>query len=65
MSFNPITNQPLIDYKAQQEQRELMQNQQIELLNKEKINRPINQREQNPIEYNPYKQPNSIYQGHP
>ena len=65
MSFNPITNQPLADYKSQQEQRELIMNQQMRLYNDEKMKRPVNLREQNPIEYNPYKQPNSIYQGHP
>ena len=73
MSFNPITNQPLMDYKSQQNKIEKPQ--EIKDFNNEKqkfeynndrfqqINR--NQREPIPMGYNPYKQPYSIYQGHP
>jgi hypothetical protein len=73
VSFNPITNQPLMDYKTQQNMME--KEQEIKDFNNQKqmmeynndkyqqINR--NQREAVPIEYNPYKQPYSIYQGHP
>ena len=73
MSFNPITNQPLMDYKSQQNKIEKPQ--EIKDFNNEKqkfeynndrfqqINR--NQREPIPMEYNPYKQPYSIYQSHP
>ena len=52
MSFNPITNQPLMDYKSQQNKIE----------NKDYIK---NKKEQIPMEYNPYKNPYSAYQGHP
>ena len=73
MSFNPITNQPLIDYKSQQIQMEKEkeikdfnnQKQMMEYNNDKykQINR--SQRELVPMEYNPYKQPFSVYQGHP
>ena len=73
MSFNPITNQPLIDYKSQQIQMEKEkeikdfnnQKQMMEYNNDKykQINR--SQREPVPMEYNPYKQPYSVYQGHP
>ncbi len=78
MSFNPITNQPLTDYKtpAQIEQmkkeQDLNQNKLMELYNKDKdmdreryLQMKTTQKEQNPVEYNPYKRPYSIYQGHP
>ena len=75
MSFNPITNQPLMDYKSQQNQmkkeKEIKdynnQNKPIEAFND--MDRyqqmKVKQKEQNPVEYNPYKRPYSIYQGHP
>ena len=74
MSFNPITNQPLTDYKAQNMKKEYdikdynHQNQQMEQYNNQERLQQMkgNQREkQIPIEYNPYKQPYSVYQGHP
>lgn len=75
MSFNPITNQPLMDYKSQQNQ--MKKEKEIKDYNSQ--NKPmepfndmdryqqmkVKQKEQNPVEYNPYKQPYSIYQGHP
>lgn len=75
MSFNPITNQPLMDYKSQQNQ--MKKEKEIKDYNSQ--NKPmepfndmdryqqmkVKQKEQNPIEYNPYKRPYSIYQGHP
>lgn len=75
MSFNPITNQPLMDYKSQQDQ--MKKEQEIkDYNNQSKPMEPfndmdryqqmkVNQKEQNPVEYNPYKRPYSIYQGHP
>lgn len=75
MSFNPITNQPLMDYKSQQNQ--MKKEQEIkDYNNQSKPMEPfndmdryqqmkVNQKEQNPVEYNPYKRPYSIYQGHP
>ena len=73
ISFNPITNLPLTNYKGQPKQirKEINEynNQNIE---REKYNNFDNyqqlktsQREQAPMEYNPYKRPYSIYQGHP
>ena len=65
MSFNPITNQPLTDYKAQNMKKEYdikdynNQNQQMEQYNNQERFQQMkgNQREkQIPIEYNPYKQ---------
>ncbi len=75
MSFNPITNQPLMDYKSQQNQ--MKKEKEIKDYNSQ--NKPmepfndmdryqqmkVKQKEQNPVEYNPYKRPYSIYQGHP
>ena len=75
MSFNPITNLPLIDYKAQQSK--IKNEQQNKELNKQKLQMvqlsdkdkfpqiKEMQKEQTPIEYNPYKQPYSIYQVRP
>ena len=75
MSFNPITNQPLMDYKSQQDQ--MKKEQEIkDYNNQSKPMEPfndmdryqqmkVNQKEQNPVEYNAYKRPYSIYQGHP
>ena len=70
MSFNPITNQPLLDYKNQ---NQMKKNQEINDLNiqnfqKEQVNN--NKFKQNksgeiPVEYNPYKRPYAIYPGHP
>ena len=73
MMFNPITNQPLIDYKAQQEQMKKEREKEIkELYNIEEMNAKnknknyiSNKKEQIPMEYNPYKNPYSAYQGHP
>ena len=75
MSFNPITNQPLINYKEEnnkirkgQELKEFnIQSQMIEQFNNQNEfqQKKGNQRNNIPIEYNPYKQPYSIYQGHP
>ena len=74
-SFNPITNQPLRDYQVQQTQ--IRKEQEINEFNNhnpemEKYNKidnfqqmKGNQREQTPMEYNPYKRPYSLYQGHP
>ena len=73
MMFNPITNQPLSDYKSQQEQMQKEREKKInELYNLQERNGKIenkdfinNKKEQIPIEYNPYKDPYSAYQGHP
>ena len=75
MSFNPITNQPLINYKEENDKirkgQELkdfnIQSQMIEQFNNQNEfqQKKGNQRNNIPIEYNPYKQPYSIYQGHP
>ena len=73
MMFNPITNQPLIDYKAQQEQMKKEREKEIkELYNIEEMNAKNKnknyisyKKEQIPMEYNPYKNPYSAYQGHP
>ena len=73
MMFNPITNQPLSDYKSQQEQMQKEREKKInELYNLQERNDKIenkdfinNKKEQIPIEYNPYKDPYSAYQGHP
>ena len=50
-------------------EQELNQNQLKELYKDMDKNRyqqlKGNQNEQNPVEYNPYKRPYSIYQGHP
>lgn len=75
MSFNPITNQPLMDYKSQQNQMK----KEKEIKDYNNLSKPmeqfndmdryqqmkVKQKEQNPVEYNPYKRPYSIYQGHP
>ena len=75
LSFNPITNQPLSNYMPQEQinkmkrEQELNQNQLKELykdMDKDRYQQlKGNQNEQNPVEYNPYKRPYSIYQGHP
>jgi hypothetical protein len=73
MMFNPITNQPLSDYKSQQEQMQKEREKKInELYNLQERNDKIenkdyikNKNEQIPMEYNPYKNPYSAYQGHP
>ena len=73
MMFNPITNQPLKDYKEQQEQMQKEREKEIiELYNLKERNDKIdnrdyikNKKEQIPMEYNPYKNPYSAYQGHP
>ena len=73
MMFNPITNQPLSDYKSQQEQMQKEREKKInELYNLQERNDKIenkdfinNKKAQIPIEYNPYKDPYSAYQGHP
>ena len=76
MSFNPITNLPLIENRSQQNQMKNAQkinddfnNQNLQmdqLNNKDRFQQMKDkQREETPIEYNPYKQPYSIYQGHP
>ena len=75
MSFNPITNLPMKDYKAQmlQKEQEMKENYMKQLQQNEQFNNMgmyqqmrNNQIAQNvPIEYNPYRQPNSIYQGRP
>jgi len=73
MMFNPITNQPLSDYKSQQEQMQKEREKKINELynlqerNDKKENKDFinNKKEQIPIEYNPYKDPYSAYQGHP
>ena len=71
--FNPITNKPLSDYKSQQEQMQKEREKKInELYNLQERNDKIenkdyikNKKEQIPMEYNPYKNPYSAYQGHP
>jgi len=73
MSFNPITNQPLNDNKTpnikkEQETKEYnipnKQMDQINIQNNYQMKgNPKGQ--QIPVEYNPYKQPYSIYQGRP
>ena len=76
MSFNPITNLPLIDYKAQQNQMKKDQQinnefnkqklQMVQLNDKDRFQQIKEmQKEQAPVEYNPYKQPYSVYQGRP
>ena len=73
MMFNPITNQPLSDYKSQQEQMQKEREKKInELYNLQERNDKIenkdyikNKKEQIPMEYNPYKNHYSAYQGHP
>ena len=73
MMFNPITNQPLSDYKSQQEQMQKEREKKInELYNLQEKNDKIEnkdyiktKKEQIPMEYNPYKNPYSAYQGHP
>ena len=75
MSFNPITNLPMKDYKAQmlQKEQEMKENYMKQLQQNEQFNNMgIYQQMRNdqisqkiPIEYNPYKQPNSVYQGGP
>ena len=73
MMFNPITNQPLSDYKSQQEQMQKEREKKInELYNLQERNDKIenkdyikNKNEQIPMEYSPYKNPYSAYQGHP
>ena len=73
MMFNPITNQPLSDFKSQQEQMQKEREKKInELYNLQERNDKIenkdyikNKNEQIPMEYNPYKNPYSAYQGHP
>ena len=73
VSFNPITNQPLKDYTIQEKKNEQeiqnlnnLNNQMDQLDIKERYKEmQRNQREQIPVEYNPYKQPYLPYQGHP
>jgi hypothetical protein len=82
MIFNPITNQPLENYKEKQEQMRKEREKEIkELYNLQQRNdkfdnnNNINYNNDNinykkeqqkiPIEYNPYKNPYSVYQGHP
>ena len=71
MIFNPITNQPLNDYKSKQEQMLKEREKEFKELNylregNDKMNNiNCNQNEQIPMEYNPYKNPYSLYQGHP
>ena len=72
MMFNPITNQPLSDYKSQQEQMQKEREKKINEYNLQERNDKIenkdyikNKKEQIPMEYNPYKNPYSAYQGHP
>ena len=74
MIFNPITNQPLEDSKFKQEQmkkeREKEMKQLYNLENNARLknndyNNNYNKKEQIPMEYNPYKNPYSAYQGHP
>jgi hypothetical protein len=74
MSFNPITNQPFNkdnktpNIKKEQEANEYnVPNKQIDQMNiQEKYQMKGNQKEQQiPVEYNPYKQPYSIYKGRP
>ena len=74
MSFNPITNQPLNkdnktpNIKKEQETNEYnIPNKQMNQMNiQERYQMKGNQKgQQIPVEYNPYKQPYSIYQGRP
>ena len=74
MIFNPITNQPLEDSKFKQEQmkkeREKEMKELYNLDNNARLknndyNNNYNKKEQIPMEYNPYKNPYSAYQGHP
>ena len=74
MMFNPITNQPLDDYKIKKEQIQKEREKELEeLYNAQKRNDKFdinnnynyNKKEQIPREYNPYKNPYSAYQGHP
>jgi hypothetical protein len=73
--FNPITNQPMDDYKIKKEQIQKEREKEMQelynaQLRKDKYdvnikNNNINKKEQIPREYNPYKNPYSAYQGHP
>ena len=74
MMFNPITNQPMDDYKIKKEQIQKEREKELEELynaqkRKDKFdinnNYNHNKKEQIPREYNPYKNPYSAYQGHP
>ena len=74
MSFNPITNQPLNkdnktpNIKKEQETNEYnIPNKQMDQMNtQERFQMKGSQKgQQIPVEYNPYKQPYSIYQGRP
>ena len=74
MMFNPITNQPMDDYKIKKEQIQKEREKELEELynaqkRKDKFdinnNYNYNKKEQIPREYNPYKNPYSDYQGHP
>ena len=75
MMFNPITNQPMDDYKIKKEQIQKEREKEMQelynaQLRKDKYdvnikNNNINKKEQIPREYNPYKNPYSLYQGHP
>ena len=74
MMFNPITNQPMDDYKIKKEQNQKEREKELEeLYNAQKRNDKFdnnnnynyNKKEQIPREYNPYKNPYSAYQGHP
>jgi len=74
MMFNPITNQPMDDYKIKKEQIQKEREKELEELynaqkRKDKFdinnNYNYNKKEQIPREYNPYKNPYSAYQGHP
>ena len=74
MMFNPITNQPMDDYKIKKEQIQKEREKELEELynaqkRKDKFdnnnNYNYNKKEQIPLEYNPYKNPYSAYQGHP
>ena len=74
MMFNPITNQPMHDYKIKKEQIQKEREKELEeLYNAQKRNDKFdnnnnynyNKKEQIPREYNPYKNPYSAYQGHP
>jgi hypothetical protein len=74
MSFNPITNQPFnIDNKTPNIEKEKeankynIPNKQMDQMNtQERFQMKGSQKgQQIPVEYNPYKQPYSIYQGRP
>jgi len=84
MMFNPITNQPLENYKEKQEQiqkereKEIKELYNLQQKNDKFDNNNINNNNDNngninykkeqqkiPVEYNPYKHPYSVYQGHP